>query len=69
MVSMGEDMNKTLLYVDNSVSELYGKNIEEAVEIIINFSLPKLLEEIPDFIQHYDADYWAKETMESITKI
>lgn len=59
-------MNKTLYYIADSIKELYGKSNEEAMEIVINTSLPELLEEIPDFIQHYDADYWAKEIMESI---
>lgn len=58
-------MNKTLLYIADSISEIYGKGIEEAKSIVINSSLPELLEEIPDFIQHYDADYWAKEIMEA----
>lgn len=56
-------MNKTLLYIADSISEIYGKDIEEAKSIVINSSLPELLEEIPEFIQHYDADYWAKEIM------
>lgn len=60
-------MNKTLYYIADSISELYGKGIDESIEIVINSSLPELLEEIPDYIQHYDADYWAKEIMESIS--
>lgn len=60
-------MNKTLLYIADSISEIYGKDIEEAKAIVINSPLPELLEEIPEFIQHYDADYWAKEIMESIS--
>lgn len=60
-------MNATLTYIADSISEIYGKSIEEAKEIVINSSLPELLEEIPDFIQHYDAEYWAKQIMESIS--
>lgn len=60
-------MNKTLFYIAESISEIYGKDIEEAKSIVNSSSLPELLEEIPDFIQHYDAEYWAKEIMESVS--
>lgn len=60
-------MNKTLFYIADSISRIYGKDMEEAQSIVINSSMPELLEEIPDFIRHYDADYWAKEIMESIS--
>lgn len=60
-------MNETLFYIADSISEIYGMDIEEAKSVVINSSLPELLKEIPEFIQHYDADYWAKEIMESIS--
>lgn len=59
-------MNETSLYVAESISEIYNINIEEAKKIVMDSWFPELLDEIPDYIQHYDADYWAKEIMDDI---
>ncbi|MCH5192487.1 MAG: hypothetical protein J1F11_00895 [Oscillospiraceae bacterium] len=61
-------MNKTLLYVADSISELYNIDMEEAKKIVMDSGFPDLLDEIPDFVQHYDADYWAKEIMNAISE-
>lgn len=52
-------MNKTLYYIAEEVSELLKCPIEKATTIVEQSFLPILLEKIPDYIQHYTADYWA----------
>ena len=59
-------MNKTLLYVADSISELYNIDMEEAKKIVMDSWFPKILKKLPDHVQHYDADYWAKEIMDDI---
>ena len=60
-------MNKTLLYVADSISELYDVDMEEAKKIVMDSWFPKILTKKPDYVQHYDADYWAKEIMEDVS--
>lgn len=57
-------MNKTLQFVAEKISENYNVDISEARAIVENSFLPEILEEMPDYVQHYTADYWAKEIME-----
>ena len=57
-------MNKTLQFVAEEISENYNVDISEARAIVENSFLPEILEEMPDYVQHYTADYWAKEIME-----
>lgn len=52
-------MNKTLLYISEEVSDQLKYSIEKAIVIVESSFLPTLLEEIPDYVQHYTADYWA----------
>lgn len=52
-------MNKTLLYISEEVSDQLKCSIEKAIVIVESSFLPTLLEEIPDYVQHYTADYWA----------
>ncbi|MCH5347747.1 MAG: hypothetical protein J1E40_00360 [Oscillospiraceae bacterium] len=59
-------MNKTLLYVADSISEMYNIDMEEAQRIVMDSWFPKILNKLPDYVQHYDADYWAKEIMDDV---
>lgn len=52
-------MNKTLLYISEEISDQLKCSIEKAIVIVESSFLPTLLEEIPDYVQHYTADYWA----------
>lgn len=57
-------MNKTLQFVAEEISENYNVDISEARAIVEKSFLPEMLDEMPDYVQHYTADYWAKEIME-----
>lgn len=59
-------INKTMLYVIETINELYDVDMKKAEEIVTNSFFPEVLEEMPDFVQHYDAEYWAKEIMNDI---
>lgn len=58
-----EQKNKTLQFVVEEISEKYNINISESMCIVINSFFPKILEQMPDYIQHYNAEYWAEEIM------
>lgn len=53
-------MNKTLLYVSEEVSNQLKCPIEKAITIVEQSFLPTFLKETPDYVQHYDTEYWAK---------
>lgn len=59
------DINKEeiLLWVAECINEIYGNDIEEAKSIVTNSSFPELLDEMPDFVLHYNLEYWAEEIM------
>lgn len=59
-------MNKTMMYVIETVSEVYNIEMEKAKEIVTNSFFPEILKEMPDYVQHYDAEYWASEIMSDI---
>lgn len=56
-------MNKTILYVAEEISENYGLDLSKSKSIVEKSWFPEILRENPDYIQHYTADYWAKEIM------
>ena len=58
-----EQKNKTLQFVAEEISENYNLDISEARSIVSNSFFPKILEEMFDYVQHYNADYWAEEIM------
>ena len=60
-------MNNTLLYVAESISEMYNIYMDEAKRIVMDSAFPKILKKMPDYVHHYDADYWAKEIMTAIS--
>ena len=60
-------MNETSFYVAESISELYNIDMEEAKKIVMDSWFPKILKKRPDYVHHYDADYWAKEIMEDVS--
>lgn len=61
-------MNKTLLYISEEVSDQLKCSIEKAIVIVESSFLPTLLEEIPDYVQHYTADYWATQIISDYVK-
>ena len=46
-----------LQFVAEAIKDIYQYNIIEAQEIVTSSFLPELLKEIPDHVQHYDAEY------------
>lgn len=61
-------MNKTLLYISEEISDQLKCSIEKAIVIVESSFLPTLLEEIPDYVQHYTADYWATQIISDYVK-
>lgn len=57
-------MDKTLQYIIDAVKLNYKYSNSTAERLVKNSSIMILLEEIPDYIQHYDADYWARKIVE-----
>lgn len=58
--------NKTLQYIAEAIRDNYEYSLDDSIEIVTNSFLPELLEEMPDYVTHYDADYWANEIMSDI---
>ena len=56
-------MNKTILYVAEEISEIYGLDLSESKAIVKKSWFSEILRENPDYVQRYTADYWAKEIM------
>lgn len=56
-------MNKTMLYVAEEISETYRLDLSKSKAIVEKPWFPEILHENPDYVQHYTADYWAKEIM------
>ena len=56
-------MNKTILYVAEEISRVYGLDLFESKAIVEKSWFSEILCENPDYVQHYTADYWAKEIM------
>ena len=56
-------MDKTLQFVIEEISVKYNVDISEARVIVENSFFPEILAEMPDYVHHYTADYWAKEIM------
>lgn len=63
-----EQKNKTLQFVAEEISENYNLDISEAESIVSNSFFPKILEEMPDYVQHYTAEYWTEEIMKDKDK-
>lgn len=61
-------MNKTLLYISEEISDQLKCSIEKAIVIVECSFLPTLLKEIPDYVQHYTADYWATQIISDYVK-
>ena len=56
-------MNKTILYVAEEISEIYGLDLFKSKSIVEKSWFPEILRENPDYVQRYTSDYWAKEIM------
>lgn len=56
-------MNKTMLYVAEEISKIYELDLSESKAIVKKSWFSEILRENPDYVQHYTADYWAKEIM------
>ena len=56
-------MNKTILYVAEEISRICGLDLSESKAIVKKSWFSEILRENPDCVQHYTADYWAKEIM------
>lgn len=56
-------MNKTILYVAEEISETYRLDLSKSKAIVEKSWFPEILRKNPDYVQHYTADYWAKEIM------
>lgn len=53
-----------LQYVTETVRDNYGFSDETAKRLVQKSCFPELLKQIPDYVYHYDCDYWAKKIVE-----
>lgn len=60
-------MSKELIinYIIETIVEQYGFTQKKATEILNSVEFEKLYAKMPDYIQHYDTEYWAKEIYET----
>lgn len=58
--------NKTLQFIAEAIRDNYEYSLEDSIKIVTNSFLPELLEEMSDYVTHYNAEYWAKEIMSDI---
>lgn len=58
--------NKTLQFVAEAIRDNYDYSLEDAIKIVTNSFFPEILKGMPDYVQHYDAEYWASEIMNDI---
>ena len=59
--------NKLFQYVAEEIRDKYNLTLAEAKQIVLDSFLPELYNECTDFVEHYDAEYWADEIMDSIS--
>lgn len=55
---------KTLQFVADEISKIYNVDLSDAALIVKDSFLPEMYAEMPDYVTHYDAEYWAREIME-----
>ena len=58
--------NKTLQFVAEAIQVNYGYSLEDSLKIVTNSFLPELLDKMPDYVTHYNAEYWADEIMSDV---
>lgn len=56
-------MDKTIQFVSEAVRDKYKVKESEAYQIVTNSFFPEVLKDMPDYVHHYDAEYWADEIM------
>lgn len=57
-------MDKTAQFVAEELSKKYNVELEEAKQIVLGSFFPELLDKMPAYVHHYDAEYWADEIMQ-----
>ncbi|MFC0903751.1 hypothetical protein ACFHWD_03485 [Clostridium sp. MT-14] len=55
------NINKAIDYVIQIYSDKYNCSIEKATNIVNDSSSIELLKLNPDYVLHYNLEYWAKE--------
>lgn len=57
-------MDKTTQFVAEELSKKYNVDLEEAKQIVLGSFFPEFLDEMPVYVHHYGAEYWADEIMQ-----
>ena len=61
-------LNTTLRYIADALSENYDVDLQKARDIVAtSFVAESYYTDCRELVEHYDADYWAKEIMEVTT--
>lgn len=62
-------LNTTLRYIADALSENYDVDLQKARDIVATSFVAECYydDDCRELIEHYDADYWAKEIMEVTT--
>lgn len=56
---------KKINYIAEAIQNNYDINIDDAIEIVSNSFIIDFAQKYPDYVNHYDAEYWANEIMEA----
>lgn len=55
--------NETLQCIAETLSEIYCIDINDSIQIVNNSFVAKAIKHHSDFIEHYNAEYWAEQIM------
>jgi len=59
--------NVILQYVAEVIIVKSNMSFDDCYKMVIDSFLPELYDESPDYIHHYDAEYWADEILDCIS--
>lgn len=52
--------NEYIIYVKKDLMDLYQLDEVEAMKMIRNSNFPEVIKESPNFVMHYNTEYWAE---------
>ena len=67
MYNIANASEKMLNYVTNEIATNYHFGKKEAKNMVQNSAFMIMLKEEPDFVFHYNVEYWAKEIINEHT--
>ena len=59
--------NVILQYVAEAIMVKSSMSFDDCYKMVIDSFLLELYDELPDYIHHYDAEYWADEILDCVS--